>query len=102
MTEKGIIIARPAEGISLNGLEYLFEDERDEIRHFDSLEEANKFLAERSVDDEDIILQYHIFCQNCAKEFFFETDEMPEETETAFYVCPDCKKIIEEKQNTIS
>jgi hypothetical protein len=24
---------------------------------------------------------------------------MPDETETAFYVCPECKQIIEEKQN---
>jgi DNA-directed RNA polymerase subunit RPC12/RpoP len=95
MTEKGFIICRPVEGISLNGLEYLFDD-RNEIWHFDTKEDVWQLLEEHDIaDDEDIIIQYHVFCQQCSKEFFFEADSVPEETTDGLYVCPDCKPKIE-------
>lgn len=99
MTEKGFIIGRPIEGISLNGLEYLLDDERNGITHFDTEEEARRFMAEHGIDEEDIILQYHIFCRHCAKEFFFETDAIPKGEDRVFYVCTECKRIIENKIN---
>lgn len=48
---KKIIVGRPIEGISLNGLEYILNDE-GEIRYFDSVDEAKALLRENGFDDE--------------------------------------------------
>ena len=95
MTEKGFIICRPMGETTLNGLEYMFDD-KNEIRHFDTEEEVSAFRDEHDLDPEDIIVQYHAFCMQCAKEFFFETDDMPEDIANMLYVCPDCQHEIEE------
>jgi hypothetical protein len=88
MTEKGFIICRPEGETTLNGLEYLL-DEKNEIRHFDSEEEVSRYLEEWGLsDNEDILVKYHIFCRRCAGEFFFDTTEVPEDTD--FYLCPVC------------
>jgi hypothetical protein len=90
MTEKGFIICRPEGETTLNGLEYLL-DEKNEIRHFDSEEETNRYLEEWKLsDNEDIFIKYHIFCRHCVKEFFFDTNKVPEDMD--FYLCPDCIK----------
>lgn len=98
--EKGFIICRPVGETTLNGLEYLFDD-KNEIRHFNTEDEAVAFLKEHGLDWEDLMIQYHVFCMHCAKEFFFETDAMPEDARSVFYVCPDCKRMIEEQMNKI-
>jgi DNA-directed RNA polymerase subunit RPC12/RpoP len=97
MTEKGFIISRPSGETTLNGPEYLLDD-KDEIRHFNTKQEVTDFLEEHGIDEEDVSIQYHAFCMQCGKEFFFDTDEMPEEEDLVFYFCPDCAKIINEKQ----
>lgn len=38
MNNLGIVIGRPINGISLNGLEYLLEKEDGDIKHFQSLD----------------------------------------------------------------
>ncbi|GAB6013558.1 hypothetical protein [Viscerimonas tarda] len=98
MTEKGFIICRPEGETTLNGLEYLLDD-KDEIWHFDSEKEATGFLNEHGINEEDIMLKYHAFCQHCAKGFFFDKEDAPDEEDRAFYVCPDCKRIIENRIN---
>ena len=99
MTEKGFIICRPSGETTLNGLEYLLDD-RNEIMHFETEEKVKDFLKENGIeDDEDIIIQYHIFCQQCAREFFFDTANVPDETEDGLYICPECKTLIKEKKN---
>lgn len=50
---KKVIVGRPINGISLNGLEYILDDE-DEIRYFDSIDEAKTLLREHGYDDEDM------------------------------------------------
>ncbi len=100
MTEKGIIICRPDSETTLNGLEYLL-DERNEIKHFTSKNEAEIFLQKHGIDmnneEEAIILKYHVFCSQCCKEFFFDMDEIFEDVEDECYFCPTCKLEIEEK-----
>lgn len=49
---KKVIVGRPINGISLNGLEYILDDE-GEIRYFDSVDEAKTLLREHGYDDED-------------------------------------------------
>jgi len=100
MTEKGFILCRPFGETALNGLEYLLND-KNEIRHFNTEEEVAAFRKAHGLDWEDIMMLYHAFCMHCAKEFFFETDAMPEDIASAFYVCPDCKRMIEEQMNKI-
>ena len=50
---KKVIVGRPINGISLNGLEYILDDE-GEIRYFNSIEEAKALLREHGYDDEDM------------------------------------------------
>lgn len=50
---KKVIIGRPINDISLNGLEYILDDE-GEIRYFDSIDEAKALLREHGYDDEDM------------------------------------------------
>ena len=100
MTEKGFILCCPVEGTSSNGLEYLFDD-KNEIRHFDTEEEVAAFRKHHSPDWEDIMTLYHVFCMHCAKEFFFEMEDIPEDVTRTLYVCPDCNHIIEKQLNNI-
>jgi len=48
-----VIVGRPINGISLNGLEYILDDE-GEIRYFDSVEEAKQLLREHGYDEDDM------------------------------------------------
>ena len=41
-----IIIGRPIEGISLNGLEYLMNEDNTDYKYFDNKESAMAFLRE--------------------------------------------------------
>ncbi len=50
---KKVIVGRPINGISLNGLEYILDGD-DEIRYFDSIDEAKTLLREHGYDDEDM------------------------------------------------
>lgn len=49
-----IVIGRPIEGISLNGLEYLMNDDNTDYKTFDSKREAMDFLSTmfQATDDE--------------------------------------------------
>jgi phage terminase large subunit GpA-like protein len=67
------------------------------------MENARHHLRQHhKIEDESTILRYHVFCNQCGKEFFFTTNEMPDEEDKAFYLCPDCKKFITKKLNNIN
>ena len=55
-----IIIGRPIEGIYLNGLEYLLEDDGSKEKEFESKKEAIEFLREagETLSDEDLEVAY--------------------------------------------
>ena len=55
-----IIIGRPVEGIYLNGLEFLLEDDGSKEKEFESKAEAIEFLREagETMSDEDLELAY--------------------------------------------
>ena len=55
-----IIVGRSAEGISLNDLEYLL-DENGEIMKFKSKEHAIRFLKEHGADEEEIYFMRFIY-----------------------------------------
>lgn len=46
-------IGRPINGVTINCLEYVLDDE-DELMLFDSIEEAKEFLRENGIDDDEI------------------------------------------------
>lgn len=48
-----ILIKRPINGITINGFEYVLDDNGDEIT-FDTLEDAKAFLAQHGYDENDI------------------------------------------------
>lgn len=50
---KAVIVGRPINGISINGLEYLMDDEGD-YKIFDDIDTAKKFLMENGFDKEDM------------------------------------------------
>jgi hypothetical protein len=49
-----IKIGRAVEGISLNGYEWLLEDEGGDIKRFNSLIEAETFLLQAGAKEEDL------------------------------------------------
>lgn len=54
-----IVVARPVDGITLNGeLEFLLDDSGN-IRVFDSEEQAKEFLASAGVEPEEL---HHVVC----------------------------------------
>ncbi|MDR0606027.1 MAG: hypothetical protein LBG80_17195 [Bacteroidales bacterium] len=56
--EKRIIIGRPINGISINGLEYAL-DEHGKVKEFSDKKEAVQFLKDNGTLDED--MDYYIF-----------------------------------------
>jgi hypothetical protein len=64
-----IIIGRPIEGIYLNGLEYLLEDDGSKEKEFESKVKAKEFLREagETLSDEDMELAY-VFIDTETKE----------------------------------
>lgn len=50
---KSVIVGRPINGISINGLEYLMDDEGG-YKIFDDMDSAKKFLIENGFDEEDM------------------------------------------------
>lgn len=55
-----IIVGRSAEGISLNDLEYLL-DENGDIMKFKSKDHAIKYLKDHGIDDEEIYFMRFIY-----------------------------------------
>ena len=53
------VIGRPINGISLNGLEYLLDDENGKIMGFNSLIEAQTYLIKEGISI--INLDYFVF-----------------------------------------
>jgi hypothetical protein len=51
--EKRVIIGRPINGISINGLEYAL-DEHGEVKEFVDKKEAEQFLKDNGFPDEDL------------------------------------------------
>jgi succinate dehydrogenase flavin-adding protein (antitoxin of CptAB toxin-antitoxin module) len=49
-------IGQAIEGISLNGYEWLLEEEDGDIKWFDSYEEAEAFLLQTGANEEDLYL----------------------------------------------
>jgi hypothetical protein len=52
-TEKKVIIGRPINGISINGLEYAL-DERGEVKEFADKKEAVQFLKDNGFRNKDL------------------------------------------------
>ena len=50
---KAVIVGRPINGISINGLEYLMDDE-GAYKIFDDMDAAKKFLKDNGFTDEDM------------------------------------------------
>ncbi len=50
---KRIAVGRPINGITINGLEYLLDDEGD-LMTFESEQKAKEFLAEKGYTEEDM------------------------------------------------
>ncbi len=68
------IVARPVNGITLNGdLEFLLDDS-GEVRVFDSPEEARSFLIANGIDAEEFrhmtIMESCGTCRNCGSPLF--------------------------------
>ena len=55
-----VIIARPLRGVSLNGNEYLL-DENGEAMSFTTVQDAKNFLKQNDVSEEDIEAEGIIF-----------------------------------------
>ena len=45
---------RPIEGISINGFEWLLEEEDGDIKWFDSIDDAKAFLLEAGATEDDL------------------------------------------------
>lgn len=53
LMSKAVIVGRPINGISINGLEYLMDDE-GAYKIFDDIDAAKKFLMENGFDEENL------------------------------------------------
>ena len=53
MNDTKIIVGRPIEGISLNGLEYLLDPEGDELL-FNSIGDAKQMLSDNGIGEADL------------------------------------------------
>ena len=53
-----VVVGRPINGITINGLEYILDDNGD-VMEFDSEEEAVKFLTDHGVSSEE--MEYLVF-----------------------------------------
>ena len=65
---RGVCIARPINGITLNGLEWLYMDDNVNIRLFPDKEKAIEFLMEHGCTEQDIRgfrFFYHTGCEYC-------------------------------------
>ena len=99
-----IIVGRSVEGISLNDLEYLL-DENGEIMKFKSKEHAIRFLKEHGADDEEIYFMRFIYtnesreckCHICEKRddcyMYGKLQRLPRETTNGLGLglCPKLK-----------
>lgn len=91
MNTTGIVIGRPINGISINGLEYLLDDAGD-FHHFSTVDAAKQFLRDNGVDDEEALKEgfryiQHTYCAGCGKEYFLEPSEVAEHG----YYCDECR-----------
>ena len=57
---KNVVIGRPINGISINGLEYVLDENGDEML-FESEAEAKQFLIDNGFTEEDIENQGIVF-----------------------------------------
>lgn len=99
-----IIVGRSAEGISLNDLEYLL-DENGDIMKFKSEEHAIRFLKEHGADDDEIYFMHFIYtnesceckCHICEKRddcyMYGKFQRLPRETTNGLGLglCPKLK-----------
>ena len=102
-----IIVGRSAEGISLNDLEYLL-DENGDIMKFKSEEHAIRFLKEHGADDEEIYFMRFIYtnesreckCHICEKRddcyMYGKFQRLPRETKNGLGLglCPKLNEVI--------
>lgn len=91
----GVIIGRPINGISLNGIEYALENDKGEYKHFDSIEAAKQFLRSEGVQDEDelddcFVYQYHTYCLNCGEEYILYASEVFSDELGIGHYCTKC------------
>lgn len=100
-----IIVGRSSEGISLNDLEYL-HDENGDIMKFKSKEHAIKYLKDHGADDEEIYFMQFIYtnesreckCHMCEKRddcyMYGKFQRLPRETTNGLGLglCPKLEK----------
>ena len=100
-----IIVGRSSEGISLNALEYL-HDENGDIMKFKSKEHAIKYLRDHGADDEEIYFMQFIYtnesreckCHMCEKRddcyMYGKFQRLPRETTNGLGLglCPKLEK----------
>ena len=53
MSEEKIIVGRPINGISLNGLEYMLDPDGNEVL-FDSIDDAKQMLMDNGIEGNDL------------------------------------------------
>ncbi len=90
----GIVIGRPVNGISLNGLEYALDDDGNYI-HFSSVCEAKRFLRDNGVEDENeledcFIYKHHTFCPECGLEHLIDPSDLLEDETGLRGNCEKC------------
>ena len=91
----GIVIGRPIEGISLNGLEYAL-DEHGGYIHFETIDEAKQFLRDNGVEDEDdledcFMYKHHAFCPQCGEEHLIDPSDLMEDEMGTRSNCEKCE-----------
>lgn len=68
-----VVVGRPVNGISLNGLEFLLDDE-DEVIYFSSVDEAKKYLDDAGIEPEEYseytFLESGGTCRKCGSPLF--------------------------------
>lgn len=89
-----IVIGRYINGIALNGVEYLINDNGDLV-HFESKEKAKDFLRDNGIESEDdledcFVYKIHTFCLNCGHEYFLNLSEIFEDELGKGYSCKKC------------
>lgn len=89
--EIGIVIGRPINGITINGLEYILNDAKA-LMHFPDMESARAFLTQQGIDHdvEDLHYHYHTYCLNCGEEYFLKEDETFTDESGKGHLCGKC------------
>lgn len=103
---KAVIVGRPINGITINGLEYLMDDE-GAYKIFDDMDAAKKFLMENGIEEED--LEYMVFVESIGTCFRCGSPLFPSQIEGYSSQCFTCdedffsfEQVMDEVKDTIA